>query len=101
MNRTPPSPFPLMACGDGGVLKITVCKEHTTLSDKFLDKHLSWYQEIVEKIPGEKIFRSPTETNIQCTNPVHDDIHPSMGVDLCQNGQGPKINIICRSGGLA
>src|SRR5215204_54899 len=79
----------------------SVCKEHTRLSDKFLDKHLSWYQELVEKLPGEKIFRPPTETNIQCTNPAHDDTHPSMGVDLCQNGQGPKINIICRSGGLA
>jgi len=69
------------------------------MTEKFQDKHLVWYRDIVERIPGKKIYRSETKTTVQCTNPDHDDEHPSMGVDLCQNGQGPKINIICRSGG--
>jgi hypothetical protein len=72
------------------------------MPEEFQDKHLVWYQDIVEGIPSEKkIYRSETKTTVQCTNPTHDDEHPSMGVDLCQNGQGPKINIICRSGGAA
>ena len=36
---------------------------------------------------------------MQCTNPNHPDEHPSLDVDLCQNGRGPKVNLICRSGG--
>ena len=72
------------------------------MNNEFQDKHISWYRDIVEGIPNEKkIYRSDIKTTMRCLNPAHNDEHPSLDVDLCQNGQGPKINLICRSGGTA
>src|SRR5215212_2611267 len=72
------------------------------MPNDFQDKHISWYRDIVEGIPNEKkIYRSDIKTTMRCLNPNHNDEHPSLDVDLCQNGQGPKINLICRSGGTA
>jgi hypothetical protein len=58
---------------------------------------LEWYERILSQVPGEHRRKSKTDADVLC--PVHDDHNPSLGVDLRQNGAGPKIILNCRSQG--
>jgi hypothetical protein len=58
---------------------------------------LEWYEGILCQFPGEHRRKSKTDADVIC--PVHDDHNPSLGVDLRQNGAGPKIVLNCRSQG--
>jgi hypothetical protein len=63
----------------------------------FTPQTLDWYEEILSLFPGEQRRKSKTDADVIC--PVHDDHNPSLGVDLRQNGAGPKVIINCRSQG--
>jgi hypothetical protein len=55
------------------------------------------YEDVLSRFPGEHKRKSKTNADVIC--PVHDDHHPSLGVDLRQNGAGPKVVLNCRSQG--
>jgi hypothetical protein len=63
----------------------------------FTPQTLDWYEGILNLFPGEHRRKSKTDADVIC--PVHDDHNPSLGVDLRQNGAGPKIVLNCRSQG--
>jgi putative DNA primase/helicase len=63
----------------------------------FTPQTLDWYEGILSLFPGEHRRKSKTDADVLC--PVHDDHNPSLGVDLRQNGAGPKVVINCRSRG--
>jgi hypothetical protein len=63
----------------------------------FTPQTLDWYEGILNLFPGEHRRKSKTDADVIC--PVHDDHKPSLGVDLRQNGAGPKIVLNCRSQG--
>jgi hypothetical protein len=63
----------------------------------FTPQALDWYEGILSRFPGEHRRKSKTDADVIC--PVHDDHNPSLGVDLRQNGAGPKIILNCRSQG--
>src|SRR5215212_12257281 len=63
----------------------------------FTPQTLDWYEGILSLFPGEHRRKSKTDADVLC--PVHDDHHPSLGVDLRQNGAGPKVVLNCRSRG--
>jgi putative DNA primase/helicase len=63
----------------------------------FTPQTLDWYEGILSQFPGEHRRKSKTDADVIC--PVHDDHNPSLGVDLRQNGAGPKVVINCRSRG--
>ena len=55
------------------------------------------YEKLLSRFPGEHKRKSKTDADVLC--PVHDDHNPSLGVDLRQNGAGPKVVLNCRSQG--
>ncbi len=55
------------------------------------------YEKVLGRFPGEHKRKSKTDADVLC--PVHDDHNPSLGVDLRQNGAGPKVVLNCRSQG--
>jgi hypothetical protein len=61
----------------------------------FSPEVLGWYRETLKHFGDEWVSKSPTDTDVLC--PVHGDRNPSLGVDLRQNGKGPKIVLNCRS----
>jgi hypothetical protein len=61
----------------------------------FSPEVLEWYRGKLEHFGAPRIEKSPTDTDALC--PVHGDHNPSLGVDLRQNGRGPKILVTCRS----
>jgi hypothetical protein len=63
----------------------------------FTPRALVWYEGILRQFPGEHRRKSKTDADVIC--PVHDDHNPSLGVDLRQNGAGPKVVLNCRSQG--
>jgi putative DNA primase/helicase len=63
----------------------------------FTPQALDWYEGILSQFPGEHRRKSKTDADVLC--PVHPDHHPSLGVDLRQNGAGSKVVINCRSQG--
>jgi len=63
----------------------------------FTPKVIRWYEEVLGQFPGEHRRKSKTDADVIC--PVHDDHSPSLGVDLRQNGAGPKVVLNCRSQG--
>jgi putative DNA primase/helicase len=64
----------------------------------FSPEVLDWYRaQLEEKFGPAPIIKSPTDADALCRN--HDDRNPSLGVDLRQNGKGPKIVLNCRSRG--
>jgi len=63
----------------------------------FSPEILAWYREQIGLFGSERVLKSPTDTDVLC--PVHGDRNPSLGVDLRQNGAGPKIVLNCRSQG--
>jgi hypothetical protein len=56
---------------------------------------LDLYREFLEAFPGEQIVKSDTECDVCC--PIHDDRHPSLGIDLRRNEHGAEIFMHCRS----
>src|SRR5215216_1100493 len=58
---------------------------------------IRWYEKVLGRFPGEQRRKSKTDADVIC--PVHDDHNPSLGVDLRQNGAGPKVVLNCRSQG--
>jgi putative DNA primase/helicase len=68
-----------------------------TTTNGFTPQILDWYEGILSRFPGEHRRKSKTDADVIC--PVHDDHNPSLGVDLRQNGAGPKVVINCRSQG--
>src|SRR5215210_4602605 len=68
------------------------------MSVNFTNEVLEWYREILRQFPGEQVLKSSgVDADVLC--PVHGDHNPSLGVDLRQNGAGPKIVLNCRSQG--
>src|SRR5215210_2044024 len=66
------------------------------MSVNFTNEVLEWYREILRQFPGEQVLKSSgVDADVLC--PVHGDHNPSLGVDLRQNGAGPKIVFNCRS----
>jgi hypothetical protein len=63
----------------------------------FTSDVIRWYEEVLSQFPGERRRKSKIDTDVLC--PAHDDHHPSLGVDLRQNGAGPKVVLNCRSQG--
>ena len=55
------------------------------------------YRWVLGKFPGPQNIKSPTDADVLC--PVHGDRNPSLGVDLRENGKGPKVVLKCRSQG--
>jgi putative DNA primase/helicase len=66
-------------------------------TDGFTPQTLDWYKGILSRFPGKHRRKSKTDADVIC--PAHDDHNPSLGVDLRQNGAGPKVVINCRSQG--
>jgi hypothetical protein len=66
-------------------------------SNGFTPQTIDWYEGILGLFPGEHRRKSKTDVDVIC--PAHDDHNPSLGVDLRQNGVGPKIVLNCRSQG--
>src|SRR5919112_286825 len=69
------------------------------MNNDFSPEDLDHYTQLLERFPGEKAIKSPTEADVLC--PVHGDNNPSLGVDLRRNGVGPKIVFSCRSHGCS
>ena len=69
------------------------------MNNDFSPEELAHYQRLLERFPGEKAIKSPTDADVLC--PVHGDNNPSLGVDLRRNGAGPKIVFSCRSHGCS
>jgi hypothetical protein len=65
--------------------------------NSFTPQTLAWYEGILSQFPGVHRRKSKTDADVIC--PVHDDHNPSLGVDLRQNGTGPKVVLNCRSRG--
>jgi putative DNA primase/helicase len=63
----------------------------------FAPNIVSRYEEVLKHFAGEQRRKSTTDADVIC--PVHDDSRPSLGVDLRQNGAGPRIVVNCRSQG--
>jgi hypothetical protein len=55
------------------------------------------YEKVLNRFPGEHKRKSKTDADVLC--PVHEDHDPSLGVDLRQNGAGPRVVLNCRSQG--
>jgi transcriptional regulator with XRE-family HTH domain len=69
----------------------------TASSNGFTPEIVSWYEAFLDNFSGEQRRKSKTDADVIC--PVHDDHDPSLGVDLRENGRGPKIVMNCRSQG--
>ena len=69
----------------------------TASSNGFTPEIVSWYEAFLDNFSGEQRRKSNTDADVIC--PVHDDHDPSLGVDLRENGRGPKIVMNCRSQG--
>jgi len=69
---------------------------HSTING-FTPEIIKGYERLISRFPGEHRRKSKTDADVIC--PVHDDLNPSLGVDLRQNGAGPKIVLNCRSQG--
>jgi hypothetical protein len=63
----------------------------------FTPEIIEGYEKLLSRFPGEHKRKSKTDADVLC--PVHDDHNPSLGVDLRQNGAGPKVVLNCRSQG--
>jgi putative DNA primase/helicase len=70
---------------------------HSTING-FSPEIIEGYEEVLSRFPGEQKRRSKTEADVIC--PVHDDHDPSCGIDLRQNGAGPRVLLKCRSHGF-
>src|SRR5215210_863815 len=84
------------APGHSGSRKDTIYIMHST-TNGFTLEIIKGYERVLGRFPGEHKRKSKTDTDILC--PVHDDHNPSLGVDLRQNGAGPKVFLTCRSQG--
>src|SRR5215207_1200312 len=69
---------------------------HST-TNGFTLEIIKGYEKILSRFPGEHKRKSKTDAEV--LYPVHPDRNPSLGVDLRQNGAGPKIMVNCRSQG--
>jgi hypothetical protein len=69
---------------------------HST-ANGFTPEIIKGYEDVLSRFPGEHKRKSKTDADVIC--PVHDDHHPSLGVDLRQNGAGPNVVLNCRSQG--
>ncbi len=69
------------------------------MTNAFTPEETAFYRALLDKFPGEKHIKSDTEADVLC--PAHDDHNPSLGVDLRQNGAGPKLVFNCRSRGCS
>jgi hypothetical protein len=69
----------------------------TVSSNGFTPHIIERYEEILGQFPGKQRRKSATDADVCC--PVHEDQNPSLGVDLRQNGSGPRIMVNCRSQG--
>jgi len=69
---------------------------HST-TNGFTPEIIKGYEKVLDRFPGGHRRKSKTDADVIC--PVHDDHNPSLGVDLRQNGAGPKIVLNCRSRG--
>jgi hypothetical protein len=69
---------------------------HSTING-FTPEIIERYEEVLGRFPGEHKRKSKTDADVLC--PVHDDHTPSLGVDLRQNGAGPRVVLTCRSRG--
>src|SRR5215210_3567017 len=84
------------APGHNGSRKDAIYIMHP-ITNSFTPEVLRRYEEILGQFPGEHSRKSKIDTDVLC--PVHDDHNPSLGVDLRQNGAGPKVVLNCRSQG--
>ncbi len=69
------------------------------MNNDFSSQELAFYTRLLERFPGDKAIKSPTDADVLC--PAHDDNNPSLGLDLRRNGVGPKIVFNCRSNGCS
>jgi hypothetical protein len=69
---------------------------HST-TNGFALEIIEGYENVLARFHGEHERKSKTDADVIC--PVHDDHNPSLGVDLRQNGAGPKVVLNCRSQG--
>ena len=69
----------------------------TLSSNGFTPQIIEHYEKVLERFPGTQRRKSKTEADVLC--PIHGDHDPSLGIDLRQNGSGPRIMINCRSQG--
>jgi hypothetical protein len=69
---------------------------HST-TNGFTPEIIKGYEKPLSRFPGGHKRKSKTDADVLC--PVHDDHNPSLGVDLRQNGAGPKVILNCRSQG--
>ena len=69
---------------------------HST-TNGFTLEIIKGYEKILSRFPGEHKRKSKTDADVLC--PVHEDHDPSLGVDLRQNGAGPRVVLNCRSQG--
>jgi hypothetical protein len=84
------------APGHSGSRKDPIYIMHST-TNGFTLEIIKGYEKVLSRFPGEHKRKSKTDTDVLC--PVHDDHNPSLGVDLRQNGAGPKVVLNCRSQG--
>ncbi len=69
------------------------------MTNAFTPEETAFYRALLDKFPGERHIKSDTEADVLC--PAHDDHNPSLGIDLRQNGAGPKLVFNCRSQGCS
>jgi len=69
------------------------------MNNDFKPDEFTKYRGVLEMFPGEQKIKSDTNADVLC--PVHGDTHPSLGIDLRQNGKGPKIVFNYRSRGCS
>ena len=69
---------------------------HST-TNGFTPEIIKGYEKLLSRFPGEHKRKSKTDADVIC--PAHDDHNPSLGVDLRQNGVGPRVLLKCRSQG--
>src|SRR5215216_1342221 len=84
------------APGHSGSRKDAIYIMHST-TNGFTPEIIKGYEKVLNRFPGEHKRKSKTDADVLC--PVHDDHNPSLGVDLRQNGAGPKVVLNCRSQG--
>jgi hypothetical protein len=84
------------APGHSGSRKDAIYIMHST-TNGFTLEIIKGYEKVLSRFAGEHKRKSKTDADVLC--PVHDDHNPSLGVDLRQNGAGPKVVLNCRSRG--
>src|SRR3712207_3209090 len=84
------------APGHSGSRKDALHIMHST-ANGFTLEIIKEYEKVLSRFPGEHKRKSKTDADVLC--PGHDDHDPSLGVDLRQNGAGPKVVLNCRSQG--